>query len=124
MKHDDEASPVQELVMRLLPLMAKHDATDELMWDENLNFSIVCNDTFWWGTADAESITPETLEVLEQAFEDGGDHGTILYCSRIRKMRPQGAVYKYLHKEIWPLFDACGPEREIDSGNPKRPGDA
>jgi hypothetical protein len=33
-------------------------------------------------------------------------------------MRPQGAIYKYL-EGIAPLFDAAGPERSIDFGNPK-----
>ena len=124
MSNTDEASPVQELVMRLLPLMAKHDARDELMWDEKLNFAVMCSDTFWWGTADDEAITAETFPVLEQSFVDGGDHGATLYCARMRKLRPQGAVYKYFPDKIWPLFDACGPEREIGIGNPKRPGDA
>ena len=45
---------------------------------------------------------------------DLGMYGTELFSARVRKMRPQGASYKLYPKELWPLFDACGPER-IDS---------
>jgi len=34
-----------------------------------------------------------------------------------------GAFYRYIEKELWPLLDACGPEREVGFGNPKSPGD-
>lgn len=33
-------------------------------------------------------------------------------------MRPQGAMYKHLAKELHPLFDSAGPEREVNMGNP------
>jgi len=42
----------------------------------------------------------------------------LLYCARKRKMRPQGAMYEYLNKENWPLFDECGPVREKSLSNP------
>jgi len=46
-----------------------------------------------------------------------------LFAARVRKMRPQGAAYKVRYDEsIWPLFDACGPVREVGFGNPKEPG--
>jgi hypothetical protein len=44
-----------------------------------------------------------------------------LYCARIRKMRPQGACYKTIEPQFWPLFDAAGEPREADRaafGNP------
>jgi hypothetical protein len=48
--------------------------------------------------------------------------GITLYACRRKHMRPQGASYPS-DKELWPLFDACGPEREISLGNPCHPGD-
>lgn len=41
-----------------------------------------------------------------------------LFAARVREMRPQGACYKGYPKDLWPLFDACGPERETGMGNP------
>ena len=38
-------------------------------------------------------------------------------------MRPQGAYYPESDPETWPLFDDCGPEREVGLGNPYRPGE-
>jgi len=82
-------------------------------------FYIGCNDFFMWGCSDAEDITVETLPILQQAFKDAPDDGALLYCARQRKMRPQGACYKWIDKENWPLFDECGDVRPADFGNPQ-----
>ena len=107
---------MSHFVMQLLTLTAKYDVNEELLWDENLNFAVLCNDFFFWGTADAEEITPETLAELEQSLKDGGiKDGMLLYCARRRNMRPQGAMYKYIdNHELFNVF----PEREIDTLNP------
>ena len=114
-----EANPLDRFVMCLLALTAKHDVNDELMWTEDLEFAVNCSDAFWWGTADVEAVTPETLPELEKALEDGGcEDGMLLYCARRRKMRPQGAMYKYIKKpELFNVF----PEREVGIGNPHKP---
>lgn len=52
-----------------------------------------------------------------------GSYALDLYSCRIEGMRPQGAVYRHNKKELWPLFDACGPEREVGLGNPYKPGE-
>lgn len=47
-----------------------------------------------------------------------------LFCARVRGERPQGAAYKVRYpEELWPLFDAAGPEREVGFGNPRKPGE-
>ena len=84
-----------------------------------------CNDAFWWAVADCEDITEETLPQFNQAIKDcNGDEGLAawLYCARKRGMRVQGAAYSYIPEELWPLFDACGPEREKDFFNPYKQG--
>jgi hypothetical protein len=85
----------------------------------------MCSDEFAWGTADLEQITPENIHELERAIADVKaidkdiGHAFILFAARQRKMRPQGAAYPK-DKELWPLFDACGPKREVNMINPHR----
>lgn len=93
---------------------------------------ILCSDLFYWGVADLEDITPDNVGELKQAHDDlgainpdefWGYYAGDLFCARIREMRPQGAAYSSYSKDIWPLFDACGPEREAGYGNPYKPGE-
>jgi hypothetical protein len=87
---------------------------------------IMCNDFFYWACADCEDINESTMPILEKAISDcSGDiqWGALLYCARQRKERPQGAFYSIIPKELWSLFNDCGPEREIDIGNPFKPGE-
>lgn len=117
----------------ILRLAASDRIANDLMWSEEdgkLFCGVDCSDCFFWGSADAEPLTPETLPILRQALEEceamDKEH-TDWYCyifvgdlfaARIRKMRPQGASYEIYPPGLWPLFDACGPERETGLGNP------
>lgn len=87
---------------------------------------VLCNDLFYWGCSDGEDIARESVPLFVKAVEDCNgnlDTGSDLYCSRIRGERPQGACYTYIDKELWSLFDECGPERETGFGNPYAPGE-
>lgn len=42
---------------------------------------------------------------------DSGKWGSMLFCCRARKMRPQNCWYKDIPVELHDLFNACGPER-------------
>ena len=72
----------------------------------------------------------ENSDLLKQCYKDceaiysEKENTTHRTCigARTRKQRPQGACYPH-DRRFWPLFDACGPEREIDSGNPYPPGE-
>lgn len=110
-------------VLRVLEIFGEEaDLYGELFWrvghpDPGLHLYALCNDVFWWGTADAEEITPENLPVLEQALVEVKDLGALnylpeLFAARTRKMRPQRPWYEKKSAEIAALFDACGPERE------------
>lgn len=94
---------------------------------------VTCNDFFFWACSDMEEVTPENVSVLEACVRDmralkivdekereadWADAG-LLFCARVRGMRPQGAYYAHIDKHWWPLFDACGPVREAETGNPK-----
>lgn len=117
-------------------------ADEELWWrtdEEHAPVTLFANvnDVFFWGAADCEELTPEKLPALKQAAADmralglkdkqgrerNWDKAHWLWVARLRGMRPQGAIYKYIDKEYWPLFDACGPERKTGFGNPKKQGD-
>jgi hypothetical protein len=93
--------------------------------DGQLQLWVNCSDSFYWGCADAEEITEANLPELETARNDliaAGDtqasHLANLFASRVRKIRPQGALYEYIEPELYPLFNACGPHRPVDLGNP------
>ena len=109
------------------------DAYGDLFWrvdDGGLRLYANVSDVFAWGGSDCEPITPDALPVLEQAYADlkavGAEEFTAeLYAVRQRGMRPQGAAYPSDTHESWrkvsALYDACGPERAIGVGNPKKP---
>ena len=103
-------------ILRVLKLTAEDDCG--LRWADDGEFFINCNDLFWWGTADAEDVTPDNISLLADSLADcervlpesGPIYAGELFACRVRRMRPQGCAYPR-HKELWPLFDACGPER-------------
>lgn len=114
-----------DFVMRVFRATA-FDHCEDIWWrtdDEYapLSIFVTCNDLFWWATADSELVTPDNIDVLEQAYRDSEDHGGLLFCCRVRRMRPQGPYYKYFDENEKQLFDACGPEREVGIGNPSPP---
>jgi hypothetical protein len=113
----------EEFIKRLLVICAEYNITDKISWNPMLDFFVNCKDFFFWGSTYAEEILPENPEAFLQALQDVGSvWGPLLFCARKRNMRPQGASYKYMDNELWPLFDACGLEREIGMFNPLRPG--
>lgn len=135
----------KDLIYEVLKL-AQFDATESVWWRYNedrtaLRIFANCSDTFAWGCSDVEEITWSNLDVLKQAVKDveevvvseysNQDDAFLLFCARVRNMRPQGAMYKYLtvhHKDesiaaertekLRALFDSAGPEREVGFGNP------
>lgn len=113
------AEEADHVMKRVLELTAMHDCHHSVFWHADLKMFALCNDLFWWATADGEQITIETLPIFERSLIEAEEFGPELYCCRVRKMRPQGAYYQHLDKELWPLFDECGPERAVGIGNPK-----
>jgi len=114
-------------MLAILRLFAEFDIQDCLWWhfppgQDEPKFLVNCNDLFYWATADAEEVTAETLPDLRQAIKEcqaidpvcGELDGVNLYAARRRKTRPQNCCYPR-KKELWPLFDAAGPERPDDS---------
>jgi hypothetical protein len=119
-----------EFLLKFFRLSAISNSYGSFFWnfdeDNKLRILANCNDLFFWGSSDCEELNPENIDVFEKAIEDmksisGSIYRSVeLFCSRVREERPQGAYYKYLNKEEAVLFDACGPEREIGLGNPKK----
>lgn len=118
-------------MLEILRLFAEFDIHDCLWWcfpagPDEPKFLVNCNDLFYWATANAEEVTAETLPDLRRAIEEclvvdpvcGALDGVNLYAARRRKTRPQNCCYSEC-KDLWPLFDAVGPERTDDST--KRP---
>lgn len=122
-------------ILRVLTLVSDWDITDALWWKVDteggtLAFFINCNDLFFWACSEGELLTPANIDSFEEALRDvdavcangGYLYGAMLWCARMRQMRPQGAAYP-AEQTLWPLLDACGPEREVGLGNPCRPGE-
>lgn len=105
-------------------------SNDDIWWRTDapeynpITLFVNCNDLFYWGVADCEEVTPENVELLEKTIKDVEKatkrrrFADLLFAARVRGSRPQNAYYRYLPEELWPLFDACGPQRAIDVGNP------
>lgn len=126
-----------EFVLRVLRLFGQTDCTGELFWRTDgdyapITFFANVNDVFFWGCTDNEKITPDNIAEAEKAVADVRDitgktgwstdaAWVNLFAARLRKDRPQGAAYPS-DERLWPLFDACGPEREVGLGNPYKPG--
>lgn len=129
-------------IERFFRLVCAMDAIDSFFFTTNgsvfftggvekgLSIYANCNDLFEWACADAEEITPDNINVLEQAWADvkplrdawytdttktipyvSGGHAVELFAARVRKMRPQGPCYSSFPPEIAKLFDAAGPDR-------------
>ena len=108
--------------MRILSCMSKYDSCDDIWWRTDgeywpITFFVGCNDLFYWACADAVSI--RDLDLLEKTYDEAAKHcefgecyAAELFCCRSRKMRPQKPYYKEIPKEMWSLFNNCGPERE------------
>jgi hypothetical protein len=123
-----------EFTHEVLRLFAQADIRDELFWtvtDEKIIFFAIVSDVFDWGSADCEEITQESLPLFRQAYDDlvalyragqvksDPTHYTaVLFASRMRGLRPQGAAYPK-ERALQALLNACGPERERGLLNPR-----
>jgi hypothetical protein len=103
------------------------DDTDDLWWkvakDGEIQMYVNCNDVFAWACADCEEIFEEDLEELQKAKDDlpGSVYWSLLWVSRKRGMRPQGAFIKGMEEKEREMFFAAGPDRSIDLFNPQSP---
>ncbi|UKK84716.1 hypothetical protein L7H23_01030 [Sphingopyxis sp. BSN-002] len=115
-------------------LIAKHEwFGGEIWWhsfpvgESPSQVFVACSDLFLWGCADLEPLTPDNIALLDEAAGEltaiddcyGPEWAPRLFCCRTRKMRPQGAYYKYIPDQFRDKFDACGPERQPTFGDPQ-----
>ena len=102
----------------IMSKVAELDETGGVWWNSSLEVFVPCNDFFSWGCSDCEPLLVSDIPELERAVNDSVFDGLLLYCSRKRKMRPQGRAYSFLDEETYHLFDECGPKRDVGLGNP------
>lgn len=134
---EKRSASADEVVLRALKATAFR-AGDWLFyryWPEGsdeLVLMVNASDFFHWASADAVEITPENIDLFESTIaevkalgaklgQNFEDDDVLLFAARARGMRPQGAHYKHLPKELWSLFDGAGPARDVDTsafGNP------
>lgn len=120
-----------DIALRVLQITSKYDECESVWWRTDgvyapVTFLVNCNDLFYWACSDAEEITQDNIDIFEASYADAAEcvgygemHAGELFCCRVRGMRPQGAYYEHIIKNMWELFDACGPYREVDAVNPK-----
>jgi len=136
------AEEIVAFLQRLYGLMLQIDYMDMLFVRVDGEYApftcfVNCNDLFYWACADGEAVTPENIDELERAWEDirpyydksvralrkepgesypwiSSSLAVLLFCARVRKMRPQGAYYDAFPPGIREMFDAAGPSREGD----------
>lgn len=113
-----------ELILRVFRVFDNFHGLEsgDLFWRTDGEYAPVtiwvkCNDLFHWACADLEQITADNIGLLESTAAEvkalTGDTITaeLLWCCRVRGMRPQRPYYKDFDERLRPLFDACGPER-------------
>lgn len=55
---------------------------------------VLCNDLFYWGTADGEDLPTLQLEPLYKAWKANGFWGVSKWCCMQRRLRPQAPIEK------------------------------
>jgi len=121
------------LIDECLQLSVKYDLGCDIYMphlddDNHIVLDIIANGLFYWATSEGEQITADNFHVFEESIKDckalNHEHwGPLLFVCRIRKLRPQGARYEHMPKELKPLFNACGPHRPTDNGGFGNPHD-
>ena len=119
-----------ELILDAMKFAAVYNIRNTIDWivDDNndIILCVVCDDFFEDKTVDRQFITDDNINCWRTSVLDVVDinpqlcmYGPLLYCCRMRSMRPQGTCYRKIPEQLWPLFDECGPKRKIGFGNPK-----
>lgn len=91
---------------------------------QNIMICVHCSDMFFWGTADAEELTPEDLPDLQKAIQDVktagefGFYGVDLWTARKRNLLPQNAWLNTLPRDLAQIYIQEFEAREPDFGNP------
>lgn len=121
----------EKLFMEVARFAAEHSVQYQLIWSGDLNAAVLVNDVFHWGSADAEEITADNINVFRQAVQDVirispslAKWGAVLFAARVRGTRPQGAVFGTMNggsplktfalRKLFLEF----PRREVEHGNP------
>lgn len=86
---------------------------------QTYSVSVLCNDVFLWGCADAESIAFNEIDTLWQFYCKDPVWGPAMWCITKTKTMPQRPVYDDIMKQgIWNL-DTMGLKPGADNIVPK-----
>lgn len=86
---EDELALAYFLAENIILLMAN---------TKTITLAVNCSDIFYWGSADAEFISPEELDTLWQYYTKDSTWGPSIWCITKRKMLPQKPVYDAIQK--------------------------
>ena len=111
-----------ERVLRVLEFFANHDIRESLKWCWEIEPATIrpyldASDWFRKGAVEAVYFGADDLPAIEQAMRECEamakfceGYGPLLWACRKEKRRPAKESYPDCEK-LWPLFDACGPEK-------------
>lgn len=103
----------------VLSVFERADDYESLMWrvtttdgERDVKLFALCNDVFFWATADCVEITAGDVPLLESCLADLAVTGEEYYlaellAARKRGLRPQAPFYKGMGQATAALFDAC-----------------
>ena len=116
----------------ILDTIKKLNLVEQISWDvvdEQVIFHVTYNDFFEkedeGKLAFFHSDLPLLLECVRRVDEINKHYkstGVDLFLCRMMKKRPHGEAYRFIREAFWPLFDACGPEREVNEKCLPHPG--
>ena len=88
-----EENAVAELLYANILFVTCNNVDDD---DGIAGIAVLCNDLFWWGTADCSQIPYLQIETLWRIWKSDAPHGIGKWCCLQRGMRPQWPVAKLM----------------------------
>lgn len=78
-----------------------------------LELFVLCNDLFYWGSADGENCKPSELQGLYDAWLADPEYGSRIWCCFHRHLQPQKPVReRWMKAGVWTDALAALPEPE------------
>lgn len=119
-----KGGPMKDFTKKLMKLISQHDCHEDFIWDEDLNFSINCEDIFVPGE-DWEKVEEADYDLLESTLKEVDEiepglayvYGVYLFVARKHQLRPLSGFLNQLNREqkLKQLFLEIPQDHEAES---------